>query len=811
MISVLPILAILSISVLPSIYTRANLAIGGDVMIPLTSSSLTKYLFHWVSVNNGEYFAINYYPYYLILLTVEKLNLSIYQFSGLLLFGLNLVAGFGIYRLCLLMFPSSKKYLYLPPIIFYLLTPALFNAPHYLFSYSILPWIAFPFFKFYLKREISTIDIVVLNLALFFATMELPNPKYLFHFNLIALLIIIYGLFQKQISFKLLRKNLGKFALYLFLSAYIWLPQLYFAAHYRPENYGVNVKNGALQAMANYGVDTAGRIFKLHQDSVFLNYPDALLYSNSKVIEIASFILPLIVFLSLLTTKRKKSTELHKLKLLQVLTATYLFFSIGPNPPLGAIYEFIVTKVSLLAFLRTTAGAVFFLSLFYSLLICHFFISLKRFKLLIFTIFFACVLIYAKPFLDGSYYHNFNNVNRLTRIYENGFKIPEEYTDLIDKINSKKLDAKTFHPASSLTYLNTTWGFFGPVIYNFLYSNINIGVGKIFIDPKFHNLGFLFIDRSIIKEDNLSRKGEPEIPKGNKLFSHNFLDLYEFSRQSYLPHLYLAQELLSPDDYSFLKPSSTPVAVVSDDSLDQLPKTTTYYQDSISPPTIEYSKLTPARYRLLIHNATDSLPLIFSESFHALWKIYIVPADSNQNNTPLLSQLDKYHPLANNETDQPTAEELNNYIQKGWVTNLGDGSLKKILHHAYVNDHQTLVNEEDYTIDFISKKFATTIQNDNLQIPTFLENLNKTTFTNSTHFTANGYANGWLLNLKTECSLRPIFCQKNQDGTYEVEIFLEFQPQNIFDTTLFISLITLFTIVFWLVTKSKIFANHETS
>lgn len=47
-----------------------------------------------------------------------------------------------------------------------------------------------------------------------------------------------------------------------------------------------------------------------------------------------------------------------------ILVVIYLFFACGPNPPLGRIYEYVVDKISLLAFLRTTAGSVLFLSVF---------------------------------------------------------------------------------------------------------------------------------------------------------------------------------------------------------------------------------------------------------------------------------------------------------------------------------------------------------------------------------------------------------------------------------------------------------------
>ena len=121
---------------------------------------------------------------------------------------------------------------------------------------------------------------------------------------------------------------------------------------------------------------------------------------------------------------------------------------------------------------------------------------------------------------------------------------------------------------------------------------------------------------------------------------------------------------------------------------------------------------------------------------------------------------------------------------------------------------------EKYNIDFISKNFQGTIQNNNLpkgkfyetwlagklgeknngitqKIFSLVQNNSIKQLPEENHLTANGYANSWLIETDKICS-QTDFCVKNPDGTYDFELVVEFWSQRLFYIGLFVSGITLF-------------------
>ncbi|MCX6704195.1 MAG: hypothetical protein NTZ07_01995, partial [Candidatus Woesebacteria bacterium] len=47
--------------------------------------------------------------------------------------------------------------------------------------------------------------------------------------------------------------------------------------------------------------------------------------------------------------------------------------------------------------------------------------------------------------------------------------------------------------------------------------------------------------------------------------------------------------------------------------------------DPIETPQLEYKQINPTKYIVNVRGASESFPLIFSESFHAGWKVYVEP------------------------------------------------------------------------------------------------------------------------------------------------------------------------------------------
>lgn len=173
---------------------------------------------------------------------------------------------------------------------------------------------------------------------------------------------------------------------------------------------------------------------------------------------------------------------------------------------------------------------------------------------------------------------------------------------------------------------------------------------------------------------------------------------------------------------------------------------------------IEYKKINPTKYRVIIHQATDVFPIIFSETFHSGWKPYVIPPQSipNESKDELFSRVKNYDIFQKNKDDQATKEELEDFIDRGVITVLGSGD----------------------SPDFVSKDFQGTIQNDNLMNGPIAETWFKNSEDERNHIEANGYANSWIIDPVEICRDNNK-CIKNDDGSYDIEFVIEFWPQRL--------------------------------
>ena len=263
-------------------------------------------------------------------------------------------------------------------------------------------------------------------------------------------------------------------------------------------------------------------------------------------------------------------------------------------------------------------------------------------------------------------------------------------------------------------------------------------------------------------------------------------------------------------------------------------------------PVIEFKKINPTKYRVRVHNVSGKFPLVFSESFHDGWKAYLAKPSNFQfsisnfqtNSNDLIS---KYKILDGNEEDQASKDELGDFIQKGWVADLGNGKEKTGEHKKWEDNKEKLDYVEKYNIGFISKNFQGTVQSDNLSSGNIFETWlpaskmndpkNKSgifsgagkvvELTEEDHLMANGYANSWVINTEEICKGRSLdfarddtYCVKNEDGSYDMELVVEFWPQRLFYLGLGISGVTLLgCLVYlaydWKKIKKNVILNNE--
>lgn len=304
---------------------------------------------------------------------------------------------------------------------------------------------------------------------------------------------------------------------------------------------------------------------------------------------------------------------------------------------------------------------------------------------------------------------------------------------------------------------------------------------------------------------------KPIVSFGNKLF------LYKIRPEYFLPHIYTPKNFIIADGGI----DSVPKIVARQDY--QL-RSAIYFREqsknlppTLSAPNVEFKKINPTKYLVRVHRAIGSFSLIFGDSFNESWELYLknYRLDKIDNN-----QLDGYQILNGNEGNQANKEELGKYIKQGLVSTLGDGKEKEINHKKWENGKEELDYIEKYKIDFISKNFQGTIQNDNMPkgkfyetwlagkleeekkgitqgILRFVQNDNVKQLSDENHLMANGYANSWLIETDKICS-QTDFCQKNPDGTYNFELVVEYWPQRLFYIGLSISGATLFGCIAYL-------------
>jgi hypothetical protein len=263
-------------------------------------------------------------------------------------------------------------------------------------------------------------------------------------------------------------------------------------------------------------------------------------------------------------------------------------------------------------------------------------------------------------------------------------------------------------------------------------------------------------------------------------------------------------------------------------------------------PVIEFRRINPTKYRLRIHRINNSFPLIFSESFHQGWKLYL----THWNEKPLIEPgdsiknfLTSYKIISGNEETQATHAELEGMLRAGLISDLGTGEENEKRFYHYFNDgRRELISTETYKVNFISKNISNSIQNDNLPDGTFWETWLekklhvKCIFLNEKdecrmsdiqgqiinyrgsviewpddfHWKVNGYANAWWIDLNLIRTLlskngdSSACCRINDDGSVDAEMIIEFQPQRYVYVGYFISLLALiFSVFFFIYSKIK--------
>ncbi|MDO8515120.1 MAG: hypothetical protein Q7S14_01345 [bacterium] len=445
----------------------------------------------------------------------------------------------GIYKLVKLFFEKTHFYTYLLPIVFYILSPALLNGWLYSYVYAFAPWFIYFIFKAIKLKRLTTGDVVFMSFLFSILSTDLPNPKYIFYLVVASLIIMVMALFLKLIKIRFFIENLGRFILFFLLTAYILIPLSYFAFTYSsPASYGVTIKSGAVNygQMSDYGTATMDKMVRLHQDGMNMDSRYSVEYNSNPIINFLSYLPIIWVVVGLLVIRNGYYL------IFTFLAIIFLIFSVGPNKPFGALYEFLISNFKLLAFLRTTAGAVFFLSTFYAIPLAFVLERFKNINKVFVLVIFLCLLAIGYPFLNGDYYRNRRTMNQYTDNSQFGLKIPEDYFQVKKQIDSLKKDSRILLSIPNMGYINTNWGFFGFTIYSFLYDSYNMGYSNITSNFANHSVGTVYNDKSLI--EGFKSEGALNKEKLIPSYKYGFIELSRVINDNFLPHFYTPKNII---------------------------------------------------------------------------------------------------------------------------------------------------------------------------------------------------------------------------------------------------------------------------
>jgi len=246
------------------------------------------------------------------------------------------------------------------------------------------------------------------------------------------------------------------------------------------------------------------------------------------------------------------------------------------------------------------------------------------------------------------------------------------------------------------------------------------------------------------------------------------VDVYHLDNKYFIPKIYIAdkrfisfsdvrglielfkafQTQWTPRSVSFFLKGMSDEMKKRFDELNKAPK-----NESQKKAVVEFRKLDPTRYVIKIHHTKENLDLVFNESFHKNWKLY--PENIKAHRKPKTPSPLEYK---NDQQGQASQKEITSFLEKGWISEVA--------------------NPEN--LRFISKNFHNVIQNDNIQDRPIYQNWLKQSPLDDRHFIGNGYANTWSINTSELCASSPKSCTQNSDGTFNLELTMEFWQQRVF-------------------------------
>lgn len=694
-------------------------------------------------------------------------------------------------------------------------------------SYVLLPWILYLYIKnFHYCTSFKSIFLFSLILLLLFT----GNPAS--SLSILGFVLFYALVFNKEIKVK--KRYLMLLAVLTFsLSSYIYLPILMNKSNpYASSTVEVNEDSLNFNSIRTSFLNLF-RFQGYHSAETFSFYPT--LVGNPPVI-LVSFLVALFVIASALFNKYSNKERFFLFSAL-----IFLYLSKGVHPPFSDWFLFLFNKVFVLQMYRATYFKFeMFVVLSFAVLAGFFILKttvllnksrVSRFLWLIPL----CLIFGAWPLISGEaarYFHlsaipqEYNEAREFMKsvLLENKIlSLPQVSNPLLKWGDDNYYAGQFFQDSIILDHSVWSSSWFNNNLKKYFSGGRNLNRGMDLLS--FYNIKYIFLHKDIPNTFNLN-VGFIGRPNGEKIstdmsellgkmpyvklkMENKYFNIYEFDDSRFLPQIYTPNKIISSTVRTFdvldvvglqypLSREAVYFANQNKNSNNVLAKISSnfVYNDKT---TIEYKKINSTKYKLIVHRASDILPIVFSESYHPGWQIYQTAQIKNNMN---LDGLNMYKLFEENADYQMSKDELAQSIKQGVVSTLGNLQEKELEHKKFIpRDYNKIKlfgydevadHKEKYNIGYISKNYYGSIQNENIESGTFHETwsiLGQGTVrevVGNNHFTANGYANSWVLNVKDLCSNNSL-CVKNDDGTYNISLTIEFLPQKFFILGLLIS------------------------
>ncbi|MEI7451814.1 MAG: alpha-(1-_3)-arabinofuranosyltransferase family protein [Candidatus Falkowbacteria bacterium] len=512
--------------------------------------------------------------------------------------------------------------------------------------------------------------------------------------------------------------------------------------------------------------------------------------------KISMLVILLLILLSyVINNKKIKKLDIGISKFLLIFIVIFIlgvFLSKGNGNPFGGFYVFLLENIKFFSVYRSSdIKFPFLLSFSIPFLICFGLLLFDNNKkqayyLFIFLNLF-CVVVLGAPIIFGQALDKSNFSN-----------IPNYWHDEQISIDSKKIDGRILLLPRNFSAFDTyKWGYSGAPLSTQMFNRTSFSYsfpyGPSLQEKNFTNLNSLY---NYLELNDIGSFLKKSSGFGLKyiLFRNDF-DLASNYKSAPTPEFDVnnySENVKSILDKNFKKLSTN-------GELDLYEIGDSFYQHiySLAPSSslvVEFKKINQTKYRVIIHGAVDNFSLVFSESFHGGWKTYL---ENYKKSSVSLNEAD-YKILDGNDNDQASTDELKSYINSGYISSFGDLREKNIKHTKWENNKEVFDYNEPYKIDFVSKNFNGTIQNDNLSPGSFYETWLQKPINDNNHLMVNGYANSWNINPGELC-INNSKCVKNADGSYDMELVIEFWPQRLFYIGLFVSGTTLLSCLGYLI------------